>query len=329
MPAAGAADVGAEQVERERDRPDGDLRLPSRPAATNSSPTPIAARLRAWQPPRAARGRPVRRRRRGRGARSGRRRTRRRRGTRRRRRRPARRATRSASRPSRRTSRAAPTPSSGSIVFVSQAYAAHAHQSTPSTSRPLTRPAHVGSATTRPVTCVIAKTKIRSKKSSSGVTRSSALSCRVPDRHRASLSFGMRVLRAAAWAAALSGSRRPCTRSRPDATHSRRPCAAGSILLPRETSPERLLAAAVPVHLASPSPGRSCSTAPACAARLAVASQGLRSPRSTSGSRRAASRGSAVAARPAAGRPRRFRRDRRPAAAAVIGPRAAVGYMNL
>ena len=68
-------------------------------------------------------------------------------------------------------------PSSGLRLFVSQAYAAHAHQSTPSTSSPFTIPAQVGSATTRPVTCVIAKTKMRSKKSSSGVTRSSALSC--------------------------------------------------------------------------------------------------------------------------------------------------------
>ena len=67
-------------------------------------------------------------------------------------------------------------PSSGLIVFVSHAYAAHAHQSTPSTSSPFASPAQVGSSTTMPVTWVIAKTKIRSKKSSSGVTRSSALS---------------------------------------------------------------------------------------------------------------------------------------------------------
>ena len=64
-------------------------------------------------------------------------------------------------------------PSSGLIVFVSQAYAAQAHHRTPSRSSPLTRPAQVGSSTTKPVTCVSAKTKIRSKKSSSGVTRSS------------------------------------------------------------------------------------------------------------------------------------------------------------
>lgn len=60
----------------------------------------------------------------------------------------------------------------------------------------------------------------------------------------------MRVLRAAAWAAALSGV--------PSTVHAlatgRDPLAAtvaaGSILLPRETSRPRLLAAAVPVHLA-------------------------------------------------------------------------------
>ena len=59
----------------------------------------------------------------------------------------------------------------------------------------------------------------------------------------------MRVLGAAAWAAALSGI--------PSTAHAlatgRDPfeaaCAAGAILLPRETKPERLLAAAVPVHL--------------------------------------------------------------------------------
>jgi len=60
----------------------------------------------------------------------------------------------------------------------------------------------------------------------------------------------MRVLRAAAWAAALSGI--------PSTVHAlatgRDPLeaarAADAILLPQETSPERLLAAAVPVHLA-------------------------------------------------------------------------------
>lgn len=60
----------------------------------------------------------------------------------------------------------------------------------------------------------------------------------------------MRVVRAAAWAAALSGV--------PSTVHAlatgRDPLAAtvaaGSILLPRETSRARLVAAAVPVHLA-------------------------------------------------------------------------------
>ncbi|HWL32241.1 MAG TPA: hypothetical protein VNP89_01445 [Gaiellaceae bacterium] len=57
------------------------------------------------------------------------------------------------------------------------------------------------------------------------------------------------MLRAAAWAAALSGI--PSTayalatgRDPLEAAY-----AAGAILLPRETSPQRLLAAAVPVHL--------------------------------------------------------------------------------
>jgi hypothetical protein len=58
----------------------------------------------------------------------------------------------------------------------------------------------------------------------------------------------MRVLRTAAWAAALSGI--------PSTAHAlatgRDPfeatCAAGTILLPRETGRRRLLAAAVPVH---------------------------------------------------------------------------------
>ena len=60
----------------------------------------------------------------------------------------------------------------------------------------------------------------------------------------------MRVLRAAAWAAALSGI--------PSTAHAvatgRDPLeavyAAGTILLPRETRPLRLAAAAIPVHLA-------------------------------------------------------------------------------
>ena len=70
------------------------------------------------------------------------------------------------------------------------------------------------------------------------------------DRHRPSLSLGIRTLRAAAWAAALSGI--------PSTVHAlatgRDPLeavlAAGSVLLPHETSRARLVAAAVPVHLA-------------------------------------------------------------------------------
>src|SRR3954447_2222088 len=63
-------------------------------------------------------------------------------------------------------------PSSGLSVFVSHAYAAHAHQSAASTTRPRTSPPQVGSFESRLVTWVIANTKTRSKKSSSGVTRS-------------------------------------------------------------------------------------------------------------------------------------------------------------
>src|SRR5262245_27735546 len=72
------------------------------------------------------------------------------------------------------TSSAAPTrPSSGSTVFVSQAYAPHAHQSAASTSTPRPIPANVGSAVSNVATCVKANTKTRSKKSSRGVTRCS------------------------------------------------------------------------------------------------------------------------------------------------------------
>jgi hypothetical protein len=59
----------------------------------------------------------------------------------------------------------------------------------------------------------------------------------------------MRVLRAAAWAAALSGipSTAHALATGRDPFEAAR--AAGSILLPRETRPGRLLAAAAPVHL--------------------------------------------------------------------------------
>ena len=109
----------------------------------------------------------------------------------------------------------------------------------------------------------------------------------------------MRVLRAAAWAAALSGI--------PSTVHAlatgRDPLeaayAAGTILLPGETRPQRLLAAAVPVHL-----GISIAwtvvldragvrgAARGAVAGLAIAALDL-------GARRAgASRGSGAAARP-------------------------------
>src|ERR671919_2303834 len=48
-------------------------------------------------------------------------------------------------------------PSSGLSVFVSHAYAAHAHHTAPSSSTPRSSPSHVGSAATKPVTCVIPK----------------------------------------------------------------------------------------------------------------------------------------------------------------------------
>ena len=64
-------------------------------------------------------------------------------------------------------------PSSGLSVFVSQAYAAQAHQMAPRTRIPRSRPPQVGSAESIVVTCVSPKTKTRSKKSSSGLTRSS------------------------------------------------------------------------------------------------------------------------------------------------------------
>ena len=55
--------------------------------------------------------------------------------------------------------------SSGSTIFVSQAYAAQAHQSAARTSTPRPIPANVGSSASSVATCVNAKTKTRSKKS--------------------------------------------------------------------------------------------------------------------------------------------------------------------
>ena len=73
------------------------------------------------------------------------------------------------------TSTAASTASSpASKVFVSQAYDAHAHQSAARISSPCASPAHVGSSENTVVTCVNAKTKTRSKNSSSGVIRCSS-----------------------------------------------------------------------------------------------------------------------------------------------------------
>src|SRR4029450_3233613 len=63
-------------------------------------------------------------------------------------------------------------PSSGSTTLVSQAYPTQDHQRTPRTRRPRASPCHVGVAAIKAVHCVIARTKTRSKKSSSGVTRS-------------------------------------------------------------------------------------------------------------------------------------------------------------
>jgi hypothetical protein len=57
----------------------------------------------------------------------------------------------------------------------------HAHQSAASTSIPRKTPPAVASADIRLVTCVKAKTKTRSKNSSSGVTRGS--NSRAPSMH--------------------------------------------------------------------------------------------------------------------------------------------------
>src|SRR5262245_40120506 len=63
--------------------------------------------------------------------------------------------------------------SSGSTVFISHAYAVHAHHSAASTSTPRPIPAKVGSAASSAATCVNANTNTRSKNSSRGVTRCS------------------------------------------------------------------------------------------------------------------------------------------------------------
>ncbi len=58
-------------------------------------------------------------------------------------------------------------PSSGSTVFVSQAYVPQAHHRTASRSAPRSSPSTVSLVARKPVTCVMAKTKTRSKNSSS------------------------------------------------------------------------------------------------------------------------------------------------------------------
>jgi hypothetical protein len=63
-------------------------------------------------------------------------------------------------------------PSSGSTVFVSQAYVPQAHHSAATRSAPRSSPSPVQLAARKPVTWVMAKTKTRSKNSSRGVTRS-------------------------------------------------------------------------------------------------------------------------------------------------------------
>jgi hypothetical protein len=63
--------------------------------------------------------------------------------------------------------------SSGSIVLVSHPYAAHAHQTAARIRIPSPRPAQSPWCATVAVTWVNERTKTRSKKSSSGVTRSS------------------------------------------------------------------------------------------------------------------------------------------------------------
>ena len=102
-PTLATPNVGTEQVQRERERPDGDLRPPSRPAATKRSPMPsadpTASLATAWSRSRSPRPAIAYRT----SGRSGRTHRRRRTGTRRPRTRPGLPGRRSASPPSRRT----------------------------------------------------------------------------------------------------------------------------------------------------------------------------------------------------------------------------------
>ena len=103
-----------------------------------------------------------------------RRRRRRRTAARRRRTPPARTAPRPASPPSPRTARAAPCPPRGRRRWSARRSRPTTTTARPSTSRPLARPAHVGSCAISAVHWVIASTNTRSKNSSSGVTRSTS-----------------------------------------------------------------------------------------------------------------------------------------------------------
>src|SRR3712207_4676995 len=73
------------------------------------------------------------------------------------------------------TNRAGITSSAGTAL-VSHEYPPHAHPNTASSAAPCSIPAHVRGSARKPVTWVRAKTKTRSKNSSSGVTRRSARS---------------------------------------------------------------------------------------------------------------------------------------------------------
>ena len=84
----------------------------------------------------------------------------------------ARTARRRAAPPSQRTSRAGPRPPRDRRRSSARRSRPSAHHRTPSTSRPLPSPSHVGSSAISAVHCVRARTKTRSKNSSSGVTRS-------------------------------------------------------------------------------------------------------------------------------------------------------------
>ena len=64
----------------------------------------------------------------------------------------------------------------GGTALVSQAYPPYIHQTLPKMSATRATPTPVGSATSRLVSCVIVKTKTRSKKSSIVETRTSSMS---------------------------------------------------------------------------------------------------------------------------------------------------------